>query len=111
MRSWEENRDLELSIVVRYEDMVSDTFAEMSRVARHFELDSSPEIIREIVDQHSFRRLSGGRQQGQGSDQSFFRKGVAGDWKNHFTPEIKDLYKELVGHFLIQFGYEKDYSW
>jgi hypothetical protein len=40
-----------------------------------------------------------------------FRKGIAGDWKNYFTPELKETYKESIGKFLIEFGYERDLSW
>jgi hypothetical protein len=40
-----------------------------------------------------------------------FRKGVIGDWKNHFDEELKDIFKKNVGHYLIDLGYEKDFSW
>lgn len=111
VRSWQRNRDPEMSLVLQYEQMLSDPTAVMARVAQHFELDSSPETIATIVDTHSFQNLSGGRKHGQGSTQSFFRKGVAGDWENHFTPTLKEAYKHLIGDFLIEFGYEQDYSW
>lgn len=111
VRSWHENRDPEMGLELRYEQMLSDTAAVMTCVAEHFELDSSPETIGRIVEMHSFERLSGGRRRGQESDNSFFRKGVTGDWRNHFTPELREIYKELVGDFLIESGYEQDYSW
>jgi hypothetical protein len=111
VRSWQRNRDPEMSLVLQYEQMLSDPTAVMTRVAQHFELDSSPETIATIVDIHSFQKLSGGRSQGQESNTSFFRKGVTGDWKNHFTPELKEVYKRLIGDFLVEFGYERDHSW
>lgn len=39
------------------------------------------------------------------------RKGVTGDWKNHFTPLLKKRFKEIAGGALIRLGYEKDDSW
>lgn len=111
IRSWHRNRDPEMSLELRYEEILADTVGVMTRVAEHFELDSSLETINEIVEAHSFQRLSGGRSRGQESRNSFFRKGKAGDWKNHFTPELRETYKELIGDFLIEFGYEQDYSW
>jgi hypothetical protein len=111
VRSWHENRDPEMSIELRYEQMLADTTSVMTRVAEHFELDSSPEKIARIVETHSFRRLSKGRGRGQESEQSFFRKGVTGDWKNYFTPELEETYKRRIGDFLIEFGYEQDRSW
>lgn len=111
VRSWHQNRDPELSLVLRYEDMLADTVGVLSQVAEHFELDSSLETVSAIVEAHSFKKLSGGRVQGQASERSFFRKGKSGDWRNHFTLELKERYKEMIGDFLIEFGYEEDHSW
>lgn len=40
-----------------------------------------------------------------------FRKGQIGDWKNYFTDEHIDLYKEKYGDKLIEMGYELDFNW
>lgn len=40
-----------------------------------------------------------------------FRKGIIGDWKNYFTPEHIQLYKERYGNILIELGYETDMNW
>lgn len=40
-----------------------------------------------------------------------FRKGTTQQWKEEFTPEIKDLFKERAGDWLIKMGYEKDNDW
>lgn len=37
VRSWRENRDPEIGLVLGYEQMLSDTAAVMTRVAEHFE--------------------------------------------------------------------------
>jgi hypothetical protein len=42
---------------------------------------------------------------------STFRKGVIGDWRNHFTEEHKSIFKELAGQQLIELGYERDLKW
>jgi hypothetical protein len=111
VRSWQKHRDPRASLILRYEEMLANTPGLTARVAHHFGLDSSPKTISRIVQVHSFQRLSKGRQQGEESQCSFFRKGVSGDWKNHFSPALKDIYKRLIGDFLIEFGYEQDYSW
>jgi hypothetical protein len=111
VRSWHQNRDPEMSLELRYEEMLDDTIGVMTLVAAHFDLDSSPETVNEIVEAHSFKSLSGGRDRGEESKSSFFRKGQLGDWKNHFTPELAKCYKELIGDFLIEFDYEQDYDW
>ena len=62
-------------------------------------LDSSRETVERIVEAHTFQRLSRRVRQGEESRQSFFRKGVAGDWENLFTSELKAMYKERTGAF------------
>jgi len=111
VRSWHSNRDPEMSLELRYEQLNSDAAEVLAQVAEHFELDSSRETLQRIVEMHDFQRLSGGRNRGQEGKNSFFRKGVVGDWKNHFTPELGEMYTRLIGDFLIEFGYEQDYSW
>lgn len=111
IRSWRANRDPENSLVVRYEDLLADTTATFRNVARLFDLPDDPDTIQHIVDEHRFETLSGGRSRGEDEDNSFFRKGVSGDWRNHFTPDLKRLYKEEAGHALIDFGYETDLDW
>ncbi|WP_043551945.1 sulfotransferase domain-containing protein [Salinibacter ruber] len=111
MRSWRKNRDRERSIEVRYEDLLDDTVREFRKVASHFSLDASSSTIEEIVDEHRFENVSGGRARGEQDSDSFVRKGVSGDWKHHFTPELKNLFKTNAGQALIDFGYEVDHSW
>lgn len=111
VQSWKQNADPELGLSVRYEDLLTDSTSTLTQIARHFELDSSPEVVREIIEDHSFTRLSGGRGRGEEETGSFFRKGIVGDWRNYFTPAVTELYKERIGQFLIENGYEKDLSW
>jgi hypothetical protein len=39
------------------------------------------------------------------------RKGIAGDWKNNFSEEAKQVFHAYAGSELIKMGYEKDDSW
>jgi hypothetical protein len=40
-----------------------------------------------------------------------FRKGEAGNWREHFTDEHKALFKQVAGELLIQLGYETNLDW
>jgi hypothetical protein len=111
VRAWHNNLEPELGLELRYEDILTDPYTTMTQVALHFGLDSSSGKITSIVKAFQFQNVSGGRVQGQENDKSFFRKGVAGDWRNHFTPELVAIYQEAAGEFLVEFGYEEDYSW
>lgn len=104
VRSWHANRDHELSLVVRYEQILEDPAGWMTRVAAHFGLDDSPEMIGRIVEASSMDKM----RQSKGS---FVRKGKAGDWRNHFTDRVTEAFRSRIGAFLIEFGYETDDHW
>lgn len=40
-----------------------------------------------------------------------YRKGQPGNWREHFTPANKTLFKEVAGDILIQLDYERDNNW
>ena len=40
-----------------------------------------------------------------------FRKGEAGNWREHFTAEHKEIFKQVAGDLLIQLGYETSPDW
>lgn len=109
VRSWLTNRDPARSIVLRYEQMLDDPHDCLTEVARLFQLDASPETVGRIVAAHDFKQMSGGRERGQVGETEFVRKGVAGDWVCHFTPELCALYDEKIGDLPIEFGFEPDY--
>jgi hypothetical protein len=44
-------------------------------------------------------------------DTATFRKGKAGEWKEHFTPKVTEAFKQRAGNWLVQLGYEKDNDW
>ena len=58
-----------------------------------------------------FSNYAGGRKEGEENVSSHYRKGVAGDWKNHFKPEHVERFKELYGELLLKLGYEQAPEW
>ncbi|MEK6256004.1 MAG: sulfotransferase domain-containing protein [Chloroflexota bacterium] len=40
-----------------------------------------------------------------------FRKGQPGNWREHFSGDNKELFKELAGDLLISLGYEQGHDW
>jgi hypothetical protein len=40
-----------------------------------------------------------------------FRKGVPGNWRQHFTPRNRAAFKEATGDLLVRLGYEEDHDW
>jgi len=96
---------------VRYEDLLAEPVGEVRRLLEFLEADAGEEVARECVKAASFEQLSGGRTQGEEDSSSFYRKGIAGDWKDHFTEEDRRAFKEEAGELLIRLGYERDLDW
>jgi hypothetical protein len=67
--------------------------------------------VESCVSSASFSKLSRGRQRGQEDPSSFYRKGVAGDWKYLFDERDRQIYKEEAGELLIRLGYENNGDW
>ncbi|MBI5822766.1 MAG: sulfotransferase domain-containing protein [Chloroflexi bacterium] len=40
-----------------------------------------------------------------------FRSGKTGGWREHFTGEHKQLFKDVAGNLLVKLGYEKNNEW
>lgn len=60
----------------------------------------------------SFQKLSQGRKTGQGENtSSHYRKGSAGDWKEHFSEAHKDYFKTRHPMLLQKLGYEETSLW
>jgi hypothetical protein len=66
--------------------------------------------LKNIVEKYSFENQSK-RKRGVENRKSFLRKGIAGDWKNYFNKEAREIFYHYGGNALILAGYEKDDSW
>ena len=58
-----------------------------------------------------FSKKAKGRKEGEEDVKSHFRKGIAGDWVNHFNEEHRSYFKEKYDDLLIKLGYETDSDW
>jgi hypothetical protein len=96
---------------VRYEDLLGHPDEEVGRLAGFLGADTSEKAVHRAVGSASFEKLSRGRERGQEDTSSFYRKGIAGDWKNYFTARDRQIYKEEAGELLIRLGYERDLDW
>jgi hypothetical protein len=95
---------------VKYEDLLENPEDEVKRLLEFLGADADEQTVRQCVSATSFEKLAGGRRRGQEAT-SFFRKGIAGDWKNVFTEQDKRDFKAVAGDLLIELGYEKDKNW
>ncbi len=90
---------------VKYEDFLTDPVTRATELFRFIGLDAQPAGVQVCVEATSFRTLSGGRSAGQEDSRSFFRRGVAGDWRNWFRDQHRARFNERAGGLLTQLGY------
>lgn len=63
------------------------------------------------VYEQRFSKLAGGRKQGTEDTRSHYRKGVHGDWRNHFDDELLRRFKDRFNDLVLLLGYERDPDW
>jgi hypothetical protein len=97
--------------MVRYEDLKSDPYNTLEKVLDFLKVESSPSIARKCIGINTFEKLSRGRKPGEEDSSHFFRKGITGDWRNYFSQENIEIFKQIAGSTLIAAGYEKDNNW
>lgn len=97
-------------VTVRYEDLLADPGSILAGVLASHGHEPDPWRIGWAVEGNSMRRATG-REPGQEDPGSFVRKGVAGDWKKHFSDESRDVFAARAGAALVELGYETSDDW
>lgn len=88
----------------RYEDLLSDDGPAI--LAQVFSMLGEPtDDADAIYEQFSFERMTKGRKAGESDPQSFFRKGIAGDWQNHFSDDMLAIVSAACGDQMRGYGY------
>lgn len=96
---------------VRFEMIAEHPVDELRAILSWLDVAADDALTTQIVQRHTFERLSGGRSRGQEEPTAEWRKGIIGDWKNHFTNEDRFLFKSIAGELLIELGYEQGTDW
>jgi len=97
--------------LIRFEDIFgANQYTVFSDLLKHCKINISEADIKFLLKKYSFKNISG-RKQGSEDIKHHYRKGIPGDWKNHFTDQHKNLFKKLSGDLLVICGYEKDTNW
>jgi hypothetical protein len=97
--------------LIKYEDLLKNDEAILERVLlRHCRLPVSRARLLEVIRANRFEARSG-RPRGTEDIKSHERKGVAGDWRNYFTPKVTKEFKARYGSILVATGYERDFRW
>jgi len=109
IRSWVDESKLPI-LVIRYEDMKTNTFETFKKTVEFLELSASNDDIQKAIDFSDIKELQK-QEANQGFKEkptkatSFFRKGIVGSWRSELTSkqihQICNDHKEMM----IRFGY------
>jgi hypothetical protein len=91
---------------LRYEGLHKDPRPVLKALLEFLEVAPSSHMLDLCLQAGEFRRLAQGRQRGQEDRGAFFRKGIIGDWRNHFNRESSDLFLSHAQELLLDLGYE-----
>jgi Sulfotransferase domain len=96
--------------LIRYEDMLENDVGVVQAIFADSGYPLPRQGLRRAVRSSRFDRITG-RPLGEEDPAAHARKGIAGDWRNHFTEPLKDAFKERYGDLLLATGYESGLDW
>lgn len=64
-----------------------------------------------IAHENRFEKMASGRKPGEENVNSHFRKGTPGDWKDHFTPKVREKFKQQYADLVAKLGYDSPDNW
>ena len=114
--SWiEDNRILidhpdKILFTVKYEDLIFDYEDTLYKLCKFIGSKATRDEIKIAKHFNEFKKLSNGRDAGVEDNSSFFRKGIVGDYKTVFTPEIVDMAVQHISERWKNNPYENFYS-
>ena len=86
-------------VVVRYEDLVSDTLGTMRRIYSALGIPAEDKDLARVVEKHAWENIPE-REKGEGK---FYRKGTAGGWRDDLSPEQAGIVGEITAPVLARY--------
>lgn len=94
-----------------YEQLLADPLTALKVALRKFVPEVDDARLLDAIDRYTFVNMSGRKPGEEDRDDLVRRKGIVGDWKNHFTPEAAEVFDHHAGEVLVRLGYESDRNW
>lgn len=91
--------------VIRYEDLKSFPVTSLNRLFEQLNVQVADEVIQQGLAIFDFKQLSQ-RQEGEEDRNSFFRKGIVGDWQNHFSPDDLEFFYQKASKIMRRADYD-----
>jgi hypothetical protein len=88
-----------LKVLVRYEDLRSDTLAQMERIHSTLEIAVDKETLAQVVEKHSWESIPEDKK----GDGQFYRKASPGSWTEDLTPQQVEIIEQITAPLLEEF--------
>jgi hypothetical protein len=98
-------------MTIRYEDLLLDQASQLAAIFQYLSVECSAQTITGCCEASSFYRMTGGRARGDERVTDFFRKGIAGDWRNYLTQGDGAAIDSRIGEMMMKLGYVTDRGW
>jgi len=96
-------------VLVRYEDLIANPEKAILELANSLYVDIDSDKVKLIAEKYMHKDVwLFGKQDNKFSH---YNEKAADSWKNYFSPTMKNITSETIGHLLIELGYEKDFDW
>lgn len=117
VESWLARPRAARTLVVRYEDLLADTPAELARVAEFLGAPADDAALRAVVESNTASRMRSKEDDSQlltrrkRNDVPFVRRAAAGTWTEAFGDDELDRFERVAGAALSRLGYELHARW
>ncbi|MBF0510809.1 MAG: sulfotransferase domain-containing protein [Candidatus Omnitrophica bacterium] len=90
---------------VRYEDMITDLKNTLKGILAYLGIEAKEEILKEAMEEFSFAKITGRTPGVEDKKNLEFRKGIMGDYKNHFNKLEMKLFSQICSKVASEHGY------
>ncbi|MFE0588248.1 sulfotransferase domain-containing protein [Micromonospora echinospora] len=104
LRSWAVAPESETIRLFRYEDLTGERQTdEVDQLLRHCGITVPRSELEDLLARYSFSKMKKDRE--SAGQISHYRKGKAGDWRNHFDDELYEAFTAATGDLVEVLGY------
>ena len=105
-RSWMIQEPTENVKVFRFEDLTNNSLIFLERLFEFLQVEIQGNDVKALDKRYHFKKLSRSKPEMKYSGKTdHYRKGISGDWKNHFDGDVKDYFDQVSGELIEILGY------
>ena len=115
------HRDAENILFLKYENLRKDHHGAVKKIAKFIGFNLKEEVIDTVVKKSTFQSMKDNpttnpnivepiRLLFKPGEQQFLRKGIVGDWRNHFTPEQNAEFDAIYAEKMKGSGLDFDFN-